>query len=142
MPRQKNQDPRSTGSDDKMKCQDLRSTGSNSKITELGSKIYRIPQENHLVRIQDLQDLTTKQKFRIQDLLQDPTAITKNKIQDLQNHTIKQKNRIQDTQDPGFPGSQYRSNFKDPRSHNKMNVQSTRSTGSRNKMPRVIVHRI
>ena len=48
----KNQDSRSAGSDDKIECQDPRSTGFHGKITDL-------------VRIQDLQDLTTKQKFRI-----------------------------------------------------------------------------
>ena len=49
------------------------------------SKIYSIPRQNHLVRIQDLQDLMTKRKFRIQDL-QDPTTKTRN-------------------EDPGSPGS-------------------------------------
>ena len=37
----------------------------------------RIPWQNHLARIQDLQDSRTKQKFRIQDL-RDPMAKTKN----------------------------------------------------------------
>ena len=63
------------------------------------SRIYTIPRQNHLVRIQDLQDLTTKQKFRIQDL-QDPTKkTTKMKIQDLQDPTMKQKSMIQDPED-------------------------------------------
>ena len=63
------------------------------------SKIYRIPRQNHLVRIQDLQYITTKQKFRIQDP-QDSNAITKKiKIQDLQDPTMRQKLRTQDPQD-------------------------------------------
>ena len=52
---------------------------------------------------------------------------------------MKQKSRIQDPQDPRFPGSRYRKNYKDlgsVGSHNKMNVPGTRSTGSHNKMPR------
>ena len=70
------------------------------------SKIYGIsrhvpcPRQNHLVRVQDLQDLTTKQKFRIQ-VLRDPTAKQKIKIQDLQDPKIKQNlgSRIREIQD-------------------------------------------
>ena len=66
--------------------------------------------------------------------------IQKFKIQDLRDPTGKHKFRIQDSQDPRSPGYRYyRTNFKDPgsaRSHNEMNVQRTRSTGSRNKMPK------
>ena len=102
------------------------------------SKIYRIPWQNHLVRIQDLQDPNTKQKCRIQDL-QDPTAKTIH-------------------EDPGSPGSHNETKIYDPRSagskipriprqknfkyarsvgsHNKMNVPGTRTTRSHNKMPR------
>ena len=68
----------------------------------------------------------TKQIFRIQDL-QDPPAITKNQVSGSPDPTMKQKLRIQDPQDPGSPGFQDRSNFKDPGSagsHNKMNIQT------------------
>ena len=88
------------------------------------SKIYKIPRQNHLVSIHDLQDITAIQKLRIQDL-QNPTAKTKAKIQDLQDPTMRQKFRIRYPQDSRSPGFQYRTKFKDQRSagsHNKMNI--------------------
>ena len=101
----------------------FRSQKSGSKIRRIRgqnkmsrSKICRISWQNHLARIQDLQDLTTKQKTRIQDL-QDPTAIMKNQDPGSPgSHNETKKIRIQDQQDPRYPGSQDRTNFKDPRS--------------------------
>ena len=100
-------------------------------------KIYRNRRQNHLIRIHDLQDLTTKQKFRIQ-YPQDPTGKTSQDPGSPGSHDDT-KFKTQDPQDPRSPGSHHRTNFKDPTyagSHNKMNVQPTRSTRSRNKMPR------
>ena len=100
-------------------------------------KIYRIPRQNYLVRIQDLQVLTIKNK--IQDL-QDPTAKTKIRIQDLQDPMMKQKSRIQDPEDPRSSGSQdkklERSMICRILQQNEMNAQGTRSTGPNNKIPR------
>ena len=76
-------------------------------------KIYKIPRQNHLVGIQDLQNLRPKQRYKIQGL-QDPFAIIEIKIQDLQDITFKQKLRIKYQQDPRFSGSQDRATFKDP----------------------------
>ena len=60
------------------------------------SKIYRIPCQNHLVWIQELQDITTEGKFGIQNL-QDPTSKAEN-------------------QDPGSPGSHDEAKIQDARS--------------------------
>ena len=57
----------------------------------LRSKIYRINWQNHLVKTQDLQHLTAKIIF--QDP-QDFNAKQEMKIQDLQNSTLSQKFRI------------------------------------------------
>ena len=61
------------------------------------SKCDRIPRQNRLLRIQDLQDLKTEQKNRIQDL-----TAKKIRIYDLQDPTMSQKlgSKIRKIQDP------------------------------------------
>ena len=73
-------------------------TVSRSRVAKYGKdkvEKYRIPWQNHLARIQDLQDSRTKQKFGIQDL-RHPIAKTKN-------------------EDPGSPGSHDEITMQDPR---------------------------